>query len=329
VGVHAPPPPFDVTRFVTPIAALVLVLVAVSAVTFTIQSALPGNEAEVYVGRRDDLTPAQRNLLVKREEHILGLDKPLPVQFGIWLWHAIHLDLGAQISGQPVRPAVVRTFLPSLELALLTLLVSLPTAVWLAVTSVRKGKRVFGVVADGISTVGFVMPQFWLGFLLVILFAVLLHWLPAGGYVSPHHSLPQHLERLVMPVFTLSVPTVALYYHFVRQSLREALRSQYVRTARAKGLSESAVLYRHALPNALLPSLTVLGIQFGQLIGGVVIVEQVFNWPGIGGLLIYSVNNEDYNTLVGCVLAIATAFVVFSTIVELTYRLVDPRIRRA
>jgi peptide/nickel transport system permease protein len=317
------------TRFVTPIAALFLVLLAVSAVTFAIQAALPGNEAEVYVGRRDDLTPEQRNALVKREEHVLGLDKPLPAQFGIWLWHAVHLDLGSQIGGGAVRPAVVRTLLPSLELAILTLVVSLPIATLLAVSSVRQGRRMYGPIADGVATVGFVMPQFWLGFLLVILFAVLLHWLPSGGYVSPHENVLHHASRLIMPVITLAVPTVALYYHFVRQSLREALTSQYVRTARAKGLSESRILYRHALPNALLPSLTVLGIQFGQLIGGVVIVEQVFNWPGIGGLLIYSVTNSDYNTLVGCVLAIAFAFVVFSTFIEIAYRLVDPRIRRA
>jgi ABC-type dipeptide/oligopeptide/nickel transport system permease component len=317
------------SRYVTPLAALVLVLLAVSAVTFVIQSALPGDEAEVYVGRRDDLTPQQRDRLVQRERHVLGLDKPLPVQFGIWVWHAARLDFGSQIGGGPVRPAVVTRVLPSLELAIVTLLVSLPLAAWLAVASVRRGRRFFAPIADGVSTVGFVMPQFWLGFLLVILFAVTLHWLPSGGYVSPHQSVVEHLRRLAMPVVTLSIPTIALYYHFVRQSLREALASQYVRTARAKGLSERAILYRHALPNALLPSLTVLGIQFGQLVGGVVVVEQVFNWPGIGGLLIYSVTNLDYNTLVACVMAIAAAFVVFSTLVELAYRVVDPRIRRA
>ena len=115
----------------------------------------------------------------------------------------------------------------------------------------------------------------------------------------------------------------------MRQSLRESLQTQYVRTARAKGLSESAVLYRHALPNALLPSLTVLGVQFGALLGGVVVVERIFNWPGIGGLLIYSVERQDFNTLIACVMAIAVAYVVMSTMIEIAYRVVDPRIRRA
>jgi peptide/nickel transport system permease protein len=317
------------TRYVTPLVALVAVLLAVSAITFVIQSALPGDAAEVYVGKRDDLTSEQRAALVRQVRHQLGLDKPLPAQFGIWLWNAVHLDFGSQVGGGPVRPAVVQRILPSLELAIVTLLVSLPLAAWLAVASVRRGRRWLAPVADGISTVGFVMPQFWIGILLVIVFAVTLHWLPSGGYYSPHDDFRKHVERLVMPVVTLSVPTVALYYHFVRQSLREALASQYVRTARAKGLSESKVLYRHALPNALLPSLTVLGIQFGQLVGGVVIVERVFNWPGIGGLLLYSVDRADYNTLVACVMAIAASFVFVSTLVEIGYRVVDPRIRRA
>jgi peptide/nickel transport system permease protein len=318
-----------VTRFVTPVLALVAVLLAVSAITFVIQAALPGDEAEVYVGKRDDLTPEQREVVVRQVRHQLGLDKPLPAQFGIWVWHAMHLDFGSQVGGGSVRPAVTTRILPSLELAFVTLLISLPIAAALAVASVRRGRRWLAPVTDGVSTIGFVVPQFWIGFLLIIVFAVTLHLLPSGGYVSPHEDFGKHVERLIMPVVTLAIPTVALYYHFVRQSLREALASQYVRTARAKGLPESKVLRRHALPNALLPSLTVLGIQFGQLVGGVVIVERVFNWPGVGGLLMYSVDREDYNTLVACVMAIAVSFVVVSTCVEIGYRIVDPRIRRA
>lgn len=317
------------TRFLAPLLALVGVLLAVAAITFVIQSALPGDEAEVYVGKRDDLTTEQREALVRKQREVLGLDKPLPVQFGIWLWKAGHLDFGSQIGGGAVRPAVLQRIVPSLELAVITLVISLPIAALLAVEAARRGRRWLPPIVDGVSTVGFVLPPFWIGFLLVILFAVLLHWLPSGGYVAAREDFLEHLKRLVMPTATLVIPTVALYYHFVRQSLGEALGSQYARTARAKGASETRVLYRHALPNALLPSLTVLGIQFGQLIGGVVIVENVFNWPGIGGLLIYSVDNSDYNTLVACVMAIAIAFVAVSTLVDVAYRAVDPRIRRA
>jgi peptide/nickel transport system permease protein len=316
-------------RFLTPILSLIGVLIAVSLITFTIQSALPGDEAQVRIGKRDDLTTQQRDKLVAQERKVLGLDKPLPVQFLIWMEKAAVLDFGSTAGGTPVRGAVLERVIPSLELALGTLLVSLPIAVLLAVATVRRGRRAFAAVGDTLSIAGFVIPSFWLGILLILLFAVLLKWLPASGYVYFTADPLGHLERLLMPLVTLSIPTIALYYNYLRQSLKEALTSQYVRTARAKGLSETRMLYRHALPNALLPSLTVLGIQFGQLLGGVVIVERVFNWPGVGGLLLYSQDQQDYSTLVACVLAIATAFVVMSTIIEISYRIVDPRMRRA
>ena len=316
-------------RFLSPILSLLAVLVAISAITYAIASALPGDTAEIRVGKRDDLTFEARNKLVEAERERLGLDQPLPVQFAIWLEKAVQGDFGIQEGGGPVGPAVIERIIPSLELALLTLVISLPLAALLALRSVRRGKRVFSVVAGQLSTVGFVMPQFWLGILLVIVLAVLLGWLPAGGYEPFREAPVEHVKRLIMPLLTLVIPTTALYFHFMRQSLRESLTTQYIRTARAKGLSETGVLYRHALPNALLPSLTVLGVQFGQLLGGVVVVERIFNWPGIGGLLIYSVERQDFNTLIACVLAIAAAYVIASTLIEISYRFVDPRIRRA
>lgn len=315
-------------RYLTPILSLIAVLLAVSVITYAIASALPGDAAEIRVGKRDDLTFEARQQLVDAERQRLGLDEPLPVQFQIWLTKAVQGDFGTQEGGGRVGPAVTERIIPSLELALLTLVISLPLAALLAVRSVRRGKRVFSAVTGQISTVGFVIPQFWLGILLVILFAVQLGWLPASGYESFRELPVEHVKRLLMPLITLVIPTTAVFYHFMRQSLRESLQTQYIRTARAKGLTESSVLYRHALPNALLPSLTVLGVQFGSLLGGVVVVERIFNWPGIGGLLIYSVERQDFNTLIACVMAIATAYVVMSTLIEISYRAVDPRIRR-
>lgn len=316
-------------RLLTPVLSLLGVLLAISMITFAIATALPGDAAEIRVGKRDDLTFEQRNELVEAERERLGLDQPVPVQFVIWLQQAARGDLGVQEGGGSVGRAVAERVIPSLELAFLTLVVSLPIAALLAVRSVRRGKRVFSVVAGQLSTVGFVVPQFWLGILLVIFFAVLLGWLPASGY-EPLRELPvEHAKRVAMPLLTLVIPTTAVFFQFMRQSLRESLTTQYIRTARAKGLGDSAVLYRHALPNALLPTLTVLGIQFGQLLGGVVVVERIFNWPGVGGLLIYSVERQDFNTLIACVMAIAAAYVVVSTLIEVAHRLIDPRIRRA
>lgn len=316
-------------RFLTPVLSLIGVLLAISMITFAIATALPGDAAEIRIGKRDDLTFEQRTELVNAERERLGLDRPVPLQFVIWLQRAVQGDLGVQEGGGRVGGAVLERIIPSLELALLALAISLPLAALLAVRTVRRGRRVFSVVAGQLSTIGFVVPQFWLGILLVIFFAVLLGWLPASGY-EPFRELPvEHLKRLAMPLITLVIPTTAVFFHFMRQSLRESLSTQYIRTARAKGLSESGVLYKHALPNALLPSLTVLGVQFGQLLGGVVVVERIFNWPGVGGLLIYSVERQDFSTLIACVMAIAAAYVIMSTLIEISYRMVDPRIRRA
>ncbi|MEO5633332.1 ABC transporter permease, partial [Gaiella sp.] len=316
-------------RFLTPFLSLVGVLLAIAMITFAIATALPGDTAEIRVGKRDDLTFEQRAELVAAERERLGLDQPVPWQFVIWLGKAVQGDLGVQEGGGSVGKAVLERIIPSLELAFLTLAVSLPLAALLALRSVRRGKRVFSVVAGQLSTVGFVVPQFWLGILFVIFFAVLLGWLPASGYESFRELPVEHVRRVIMPLITLVIPTTAVFFHFMRQSLREALGTQYIRTARAKGLSETSVLYQHAFPNALLPSLTVLGVQFGQLLGGVVVVERIFNWPGVGGLLIYSVERQDFSTLIACVMAIAAAYVLMSTLIEIAYRVVDPRIRRA
>lgn len=316
-------------RFITPIFSLVAVLLAISVVTFVIASALPGDEAQVRVGKRDDLTTAQRNHLVALTRKELGLDKPYPVQWAIWLEKVVQGDFGSQEGGGSVGKAVLQRIIPSLELTLVVLLVSLPTAALLAVSAVRHGKRVVAKGFGQLLTVGFLFPQFWLAIVLVVIFAVELHWLPASGYTSFSQNPGQHIEHLILPVLALSIPTAALYYRYLRQSLQDVLQTQYIRTARAKGVSESRVLYRHALPNALIPSLSVLGIQFGQLLGGVVVIELILNWPGVGGLLMYSVQEQDNSTLIAVVMAIAFAYVVVSTIIEILYRIIDPRIRRA
>lgn len=316
-------------RFVTPIFSLIAVLLAISVVTFVIASALPGDEAQTYVGKRDDLTPAQRNKLVAEARKMFGLDKPYPVQWALWLEHVLEGNFGSQEGGGSVGKAVLTRIVPSLELTLVVLLFGLPTAALLAVSSVRRGKRVVAKGLGQLLTVGFLFPQFWLAIVLVIVFAVELHWLPASGYTAFGQNPGQHIEHLIMPALALAIPTAALYYRYLRQSLQEVLQTQYIRTARAKGLSETKVLYRHALPNALIPSLSVLGIQFGQLLGGVVVIELILNWPGIGGLLMYSVNEQDNSTLIAVVMAIAAAYVVVSTAIEILYRVIDPRIRRA
>jgi peptide/nickel transport system permease protein len=316
-------------RFLSPVLQLVFVLLAVAAVTFLVQSALPGDPAEARVGVRPDLSLAQRTQLVAAVRHEFGFDQPLPVQFVRWLEHAVRLDFGTTEAGIPVSSVVGRRLGPTLELVVVTTVVSIPIATALAVAGARRRRRALTRVVNGVLMAGFVTPAFWVGILLILAFAVSVHAFPASGYVSFRADPLGHVRSLVLPAATLVISQVALYYRYLQQGLREAMASQYVRTARAKGLSETAVLYRHALPNALLPMVTILGLTIGSLIGGIIVVERVFGWPGVGSLLLYSVGQFDYETLEAIVLFIAIAYVLLSVAVDLVYRFLDPRIRRA
>jgi peptide/nickel transport system permease protein len=274
------------------------------------------------------LSAAQREKLVEVEAVKLGLNKPLPVRYGIWLEHALRGDFGDNLAGQSVRSSVLQRLGPSLELAIISMMLAFPVAVLLAVSVVRQRRRGLWRVMNSTAVAGLVIPPFWLALLLVLVFCVWEKWLPASGYASFTRSPVEHIKTLVLPVITLFAAQVALYYRYLQQSLREALQSQFVRTARAKGLSERRVMYRHALPNALLPSLTILGVQLGALIGSVVVVERIFDWPGVGSLLLYGVQQGDYNTVTAIVLAIAIVYVLMSGLIDVLYRLIDPRIRR-
>jgi peptide/nickel transport system permease protein len=293
-----------------------------------VQAAIPGDAAEVRVGPRPDLTIPQRQLLIANERRALGLDRPLWVQYGKWIARAARLDFGTTVSGERVSTTVETRLGPTIELAVVAQILSIPPAIWLALRSARRKPGLLTRAADAVFVAGFVVPAFWLGLLLVLVFAVWLRVLPASGYVSFTSDPIQHIRLLVLPVCTLAVSQLAMYYKFVQQGLREALRSQYVRTARAKGLSEADVLWHHALRNALLPMVTILGLTLASLIGGIIVVEQIFSWPGVGALLLYSVARFDYNTLVAIVLITAIAYVVISLSVDATHRILDPRIRR-
>lgn len=316
-------------RILSPLVAGVAVILAASVIVFAVQAAVPGNPASDYIGPAPTLSPAERQHLVEIESIKLGLNKPLPVRYLIWLTHAIRGDFGNNLDGENVRSSVLARLGPSLELAIVAILISIPIAVLLAVTVVRQRRRGVWRILNSVAVAGIVIPPFWLALLLVLVFCVWQHWLPSSGYVSFNTSPIGHIKTLLLPVITLAATQVAIYYRYLQQSLREALRSQYVRTARAKGLSERRIVYRHALPNALLPSLTIMGVQLGWLIGGVVVVERIFDWPGVGSLLLYSVQQGDFNTVTAIVLAVAIVYVLMSAFVDVAYRLVDPRMRRA
>jgi peptide/nickel transport system permease protein len=318
-----------VTRIGTRVGQLILVLLAVSVITFAVQSAAPQDRAEARVGQRTDLRPEQREELVTEIRHQLGLDRPLPVQYAIWLWDAGHFDFGTSDNGVPVRKTVVERLAPSVELAIASAVIAVPVALGLALLASRYRRRAWTRAVDVAVVTGLALPPFWVGILLVLLLAVVVPLLPASGYVSFSSDPSGHVARLVLPAVTLALPQIGIYYRYLQEALEVALRSQFVRTARAKGLSEWATLIRHALPNAILPMMTIFGVYLGSLMGGIVVVENVFGWPGVGSLLLYAVGRSDYDVTVAIVLAAATFFVVISALVDLAHLVVDPRIRRA
>ncbi len=295
-------------------------LVIASMLVFAGVRAIPGNPA-IALGA-EDRDPA----LIAQIKHKYMLDRPLPVQYAHWVWLALHGDLGATQSELPVAHTIVQRLPISLELAVLSLVVSvligIPAGV---IAAVRRGRPEDYVATTG-ALVGLSVPHFWLGLLFIIWFAVDLHWLPAGGYVTLHHPL-SNLEHMVMPAIVLGTGFAAVLMRQMRSSMLSTLNADYVRTARAKGLSERAVVWRHAARNSLITVTTLLGLQLGALISGVVVTETVFQIAGFGQLTILAVNQRDYPLIQGVVLVTATAYVVVNLLVDVVYSLLNPRIR--
>lgn len=300
--------------------AALVVLVFASMLVFLGVRAIPGDPAIALGAENRD--PA----VMAAIRHKYLLDKPLPVQYGHWIWLALHGDLGRDQTGLPVAHTILQRLPISLELALLAMLVAtlvgIPAGV---IAAFRRGKP-SDYAATTVALVGLSVPHFWLGLLFIIWFAVDLHWLPASGYVTLHHPIA-NLEHLVLPAIVLGTGLAAVLMRQMRSSMLNALGADYVRTARAKGLSEWSVVCRHAFRNSLITIATVMGLQLGGLISGVVITETIFVIPGFGRLTIDAVNQRDYTLIQGVVLVSATAFVVANLLVDVVYSLLNPRIR--
>ena len=302
-------------------AALVVLLLA-SMLVFLGVRAIPGDPAIALGAENRD--PA----VLAAIRHKYLLDKPLPVQFAHWIWLALHGDLGRDQTGLPVAHTIVQRLPISIELALLAMLIAalvgIPAGV---IAAVRRGKP-SDYAATTVALVGLSVPHFWLGLLMIIWFAVDLHWLPASGTASIHHPVA-NLEHMLLPSLVLGAGLAAVLMRQMRSSMLTSLGADYIRTARAKGLSEWAVVCRHAVRNSLITVTTVMGLQLGALISGVVITETIFGIAGFGSLTIDAVNQRDYTLIQGVVLVSATAFILANLLVDLAYSLLNPRIRVA
>jgi peptide/nickel transport system permease protein len=301
-------------------AALVVVFLS-SIVVFIGVRALPGDPAIALGAENRD--PA----VLAAVRHAYGLDQPLPVQYVKWASRALRGDLGLDARQLPVGHTIITRIPITLELALLAVLIGVVIGILAGViAAVRRGK-LSDHAATTSSLVGLSVPHFWLGLMMIIVFAVDLHWLPASGYVSFHQHPLSNLEHLLMPALVLGTGLSAVLMRQTRSAMLNSLTADYVRTARAKGLSERSVIAKHALRNSLITVTTVVGLQLGALISGAVITEQIFVIPGFGRLTLEAVNERDYTLLQGVVLVAATGYVVVNLLVDVVYSLLNPRIR--
>ena len=294
------------------LSALVTV-VGVATLVFFLIHLIPGDPVDRILG--DSARPADREAL----RTALGLDAPVSVQFGGFLAGLVRLDLGDSIvSGRPVVSLIARHLPATLQLAAGALAIALLVAVPLGVIAARRRGTRLDSLAMGFSLLGVSIPNFWLGPMLILVFSLWLGWTPVSGR--------EGLASLVLPALTLGTSLAAVLARMVRSSLLEVLEEDFMRTARAKGLDENTVVWRHGLRNALLPVVTLVGLQLGALLGGAVITETVFSWPGIGLLLVDAIQARDYPVVQGCVLTISTTYVLVNLGTDLVYGVIDPRI---
>jgi peptide/nickel transport system permease protein len=303
------------------LAQAAVALLGVSVVVFALIHLVPGDPVRTALGTRFD--PDLYAALVARA----GLDQPIVIQYFDWLGRALGGDLGVSFrTGQPVTEALMQRVPATVWLAgasvLIGLVIALPAGI---ISAVRQGKLA-DYVANSFAQFGVSVPDFWYGILLILVFAQILGWLPPSGYVSPFDDPVEGLRRLILPSVTAGVVTGAILTRFVRSSVLEAMNAEHVRFARAKGLPSRYVLRHHVLRNAWNPIVTIIGLQLGTLLGGIVVVEFVFAWPGIGRLALDAVVRRDYPVVQGTVLLIAAAFLVINLVVDLIYAKLDPRI---
>jgi peptide/nickel transport system permease protein len=301
---------------------LIPVLIIVGVIVFGLMHFIPGDPASAMLGR--DATVEQKEALRAR----LGLDEPVPVQFVTWFGNALRLDFGESLfMHQPVTEALLDRVQPTALLTLyaltLSILIAIPAGVIAAVRANSLLDRLLMVIAIS----GVAIPGFFFGILLILLFAVVLGWLPSGGYVGLNEDPVQHFQYMVLPTLALGFSAAGLLARLVRSTMLDVLNEEYVRTALAKGLKESHVVLRHALRNAMIPVLTIIGISLAGLLGGAIVIETVFNIPGMGRLLADSVVRRDYPLVQGAVLLIAALEVLIMLLVDLLYAYADPRVR--
>jgi len=312
-----------VFEFLTKRAAIsIATLFVISLIVFTGVRLIPGDPARVMAGTDADAAGLEEI----REKY--GLKDPIVLQYLRWIGLALRGDLGESIrTREPVVKTVARKLPITIELAWLSVLIAVGIAIPAGVFSATHRNTVWDLLANGVSLCGLSIPSFWLGIMLILLLSVRLGWLPASGFVPLWEDPIGNVTRMIMPAFVLGTGLAAVLMRQTRNSMIEVLSADYIRTARSKGLTGRAVVFRHAIRNGLIPVVTILGLQMGALMSGAVVTEQIFVVPGFGRLIVEAVFTRDYPLVQGVVLITASAYVFINLLVDVSYSVLDPRIR--
>ncbi|MGB7257073.1 MAG: ABC transporter permease [Pseudolabrys sp.] len=303
---------------------LVPTLFFVSVLIFSLQHLLPGDPALVMAGEENDPAVVEQ---IRKQYH---LDQPIPLQYVYWVRGILSGDLGESMRiKEPVLKLVLEKLPVTMQLAFMAIVIALTIGISAGVISAIKKNTVWDYAANIFALWGISTPNFWLGIMLIFFFSVELGWLPASGYVPLKENWRESLASTIMPAFVLGNAIAAILMRHTRSAMLQVLESDYVRTARAKGLLERTVIIKHALRNALTPVITLGALEFGTLLSGAVLTEQIFTIPGFGKLIVDAVFNRDYAVVQGVVLVTATTFIVLNLLADVAYHLVNPRLREA
>jgi peptide/nickel transport system permease protein len=312
------------TYIIRRLLQLLPTLFTASILIFLIITLSPGDPAAMRLG--PEATPEQ----VQQERERLGLGASLPVRYAIWLGDVFTLNLGHSLyTNRPVTQLIGESFPKTVQLSLTALFVSLVIGLPLGILAALQRDRVPDSLITGFTSLGLAVPSFWLGILLILLLSVRARWLPPSGAGPADLGFPANFRFLIMPVMTIAISNLAVFSRFMRSALIDVLSEDFVRTARAKGLTERAVILGHAMKNALIPIVTIVGIQFGTLLGGAVVTESVFAYPGIGRLTVTAILNRDYPVVQATLMLVVLIFLLANTVVDLLYGYLDPRVRMA
>jgi peptide/nickel transport system permease protein len=298
------------------------VLLLVSVLVFALIHLIPGDPIRLLLD--DSLSPAVEQQLIRK----WGLDQPLYEQYFRWLINIAQGDFGQSIRTQEqISTLIGNRILPTLMLSTAAMMIAIGIGIPAGVIAAYKARTGWDHLAMFVALIGLCIPHFWLALLLMLGFSLHLGWFPVSGYASPFVDPVQALRHLALPGFALGIGLAASISRMTRSAMLDVLGQDYIRTARAKGLSEQAAVFSHALKNAMLPTITVIGLQLGYLLGGAVVIEELFAYPGIGQLLIFAISNRDYPLVQGVVLVFAAVFILINLIVDISYAYFDPRIR--